>query len=231
MKKRAILFDLDDTLYDLCWPFERACQDILPDLVINIEEIYKKTRHYSDEVFEISQSGEMPLEDMYCYRYQNAFRDFGIKLSREEAIRLQERYEFYQERIELSPVVENLLKELGKSWTIGIISNGLVNHQLSKIRTLKLDNIIAPENTFVSEETGYSKPSREFFDYALSKMNLRPEECYYVGDTFETDINGARNAGLTPIWYNHRKYDKQIDADFLKIITSEEEMKDYLLAL
>lgn len=231
MKKRAILFDLDDTLYDLGWPFIKACQDFLPEIDLDLEEVFKRTRYYSDEVFDLAQAGEMSLEDMYCYRYQNAFKDFGIELTREGALKLQELYKYYQDQIALSPEISEILKELKKSWIIGIVSNGLKDHQRSKIKTLKLDQIVSPENIFISEEVGFSKPKKEFFDYVLKGLNLKPEECYYIGDTFETDIIGSSNAGLTPVWYNHRKYDKGVNKTALTVVKNEKELLEFLTEL
>ncbi|MDE7309455.1 MAG: HAD hydrolase-like protein [Lachnospiraceae bacterium] len=33
---------------------------------------------------------------------------------------------------------------------------------------------------------------------------LKPEETWYIGDNYECDIVGARNAGLFPVWYTRR---------------------------
>ena len=36
-------------------------------------------------------------------------------------------------------------------------------------------------------------------------MQLKPEETWFIGDTFEVDVVGAKNAGWHVIWFNHRK--------------------------
>lgn len=45
----------------------------------------------------------------------------------------------------------------------------------------------------------FGKPSKEFFDQALNKIHLKPEECIVVGDDIESDICGAINAGIKPV--------------------------------
>lgn len=43
---------------------------------------------------------------------------------------------------------------------------------------------------------GIEKPDPRIFELACARMGLRPEECVYVGDTFEVDVIGARKAGI-----------------------------------
>ncbi len=45
----------------------------------------------------------------------------------------------------------------------------------------------------------FGKPSKEFFNQALNKIGLKPEECIVVGDDIESDISGAINAGIKPV--------------------------------
>lgn len=56
-----------------------------------------------------------------------------------------------------------------------------------------------------SAQVGIEKPARSFFQkgFALAQKirpNLAPNDCFYVGDHYEKDVLGARNAGLTPLW-------------------------------
>lgn len=52
------------------------------------------------------------------------------------------------------------------------------------------------EQIVLSSETRCRKPGAEIFRIALERMDLRPEEAAYVGDTISRDVLGARNAGL-----------------------------------
>lgn len=45
----------------------------------------------------------------------------------------------------------------------------------------------------------FGKPSAEFFNQALSKLNLKFNECIVIGDDFESDIQGAQNANIKSI--------------------------------
>ena len=78
-EKTAVLFDVDDTLYDQTVPFMEAYAEFFgPDPDIPAEVIYPVTRKYSDQMFSRAMSGEMSMDEMYIYRVQKAFEEFGI---------------------------------------------------------------------------------------------------------------------------------------------------------
>ena len=56
-----------------------------------------------------------------------------------------------------------------------------------------------------SSEAGVQKPAREFFALALERARreysrLQRRQCWYVGDHYDGDVMGAREAGMKPIW-------------------------------
>lgn len=57
------------------------------------------------------------------------------------------------------------------------------------------------EFILATSEYLYRKPHKRIFELALEKANLSPEEVWYIGDQYECDIVGARNAGIFPVWY------------------------------
>ena len=44
-----------------------------------------------------------------------------------------------------------------------------------------------------------AKPDSHIFEYTLAAVGVSAEEAVHVGDTYEADIIGARNAGIRPI--------------------------------
>ncbi len=61
---KAVLFDLDDTLYDVEEPFARAFAQRFGSTEAPVKGVLKAHRRYSDEVFEASQSGAITMEEM-----------------------------------------------------------------------------------------------------------------------------------------------------------------------
>ena len=57
------------------------------------------------------------------------------------------------------------------------------------------------EFIIATSEYLYRKPNRHIFDLALEKAGLKAEEVWYVGDQYQCDVVGAKNAGMFPVWY------------------------------
>ncbi|MFH1739447.1 MAG: HAD-IA family hydrolase, partial [bacterium] len=55
------------------------------------------------------------------------------------------------------------------------------------------------EEVFASYLLGVEKPDPEIFHHALRVMNANPESVWHAGDSLESDVDGARNAGIRPI--------------------------------
>lgn len=55
------------------------------------------------------------------------------------------------------------------------------------------------DSMIISSRAGYAKPAPEIFQLALARHELEPHEVIHVGDSPETDIEGARRAGVQPV--------------------------------
>jgi putative hydrolase of the HAD superfamily len=58
------------------------------------------------------------------------------------------------------------------------------------------------DRVFCFANVGYRKPSLEFYISILDAIGALPSQTVMVGDSLETDVRGARAAGLSGIWYN-----------------------------
>ncbi len=208
MKQIAILFDIDDTLYDQVVPFGKAVQKLFPQLTgVPHETLFKRRAFHSEVSFRMNNHGEMTMEEMYRYRVQKTFEEFGLDVSDEDAMAFQEAYEASQKQLELSPVMEQMLDYCQERGVIlGIISNGPAGHQMGKARTMKMDRWIPESRTLVSGAVGILKPDVRIFRLAEERMALDPEtmDIWFVGDSFANDIAGAAGAGWKTIWLNRR---------------------------
>lgn len=57
-----------------------------------------------------------------------------------------------------------------------------------------------------SDEAGMIKPHSELFNQIMTKMNAKPSEILFVGDTPEADILGPKKIGMDTAWINPGKY-------------------------
>ena len=113
------------------------------------------------------------------------------------------------------------------------------------IRTAVLSNItycgealenrlqeVLPNHQFefilATSEYMYRKPHRRIFEFALQKAELAPEEVWYIGDNYECDVVGAKNAGLFPVWYLGATQKPQEPKEGILTVKSWEEIKALL---
>ena len=181
---KNIIFDVDDTLYNLMEPFEKAHKELMAARTdADCEELFEASRTYSDEAFCMSREGKISEDEEFAYRVQKTYADVGVEVSKEEAKQFEERYRYYR---------------------IGILTNGTTKNQGKKLETLGSDHWFNPKTMFISDSIGAAKPDVKAFHTVQKEMKLDPEETWFIGDTFEIDVVGAKNSGWHVIWFNHR---------------------------
>ncbi len=202
-----IIFDLDDTLYDLMEPFQKAHEEVFGDKTdVDCEALFMASRIYSDEAFYLVRDGKMPKEEEFTYRIRKTYQDVGLKPDRQETDRFEERYRYYQKHLHVPEGIRNILDFCVKqNMVIGILTNGTAVNQGKKIDVLGMERWFPKERIFISDEVGATKPDVRAFQAVEKSMGLDPEDTWFVGDTFEVDVDGAHNARWHIIWFNHRK--------------------------
>lgn len=218
-KMLAFIFDVDDTLYDQLQPFQSALAQQVNIKELSVEKVFVRSRQYSDQVFQLAESGQITMAEMHQYRIQKALSDFGISMTTSEAAAFQRDYTRFQQEISLIADVRKTLDYcLARGFLLGVITNGPEKHQWRKIEQLQLTKWIQKENIIVSGEVGLAKPQSEIFELAEIKMGLTKSQTYYIGDSFQNDVVGAKNAGWHAVWSNRRGHlpsDASINYDYL----------------
>ena len=206
MDIRGVVFDVDDTLYDMAQPFRNAYQALYEGRYdLPVQELFLAFRRYSDERFVDSQTGRMTMKEVYIYRVRMMLRDYGIEVSDEEALEFQQCYMDLQYRIRLSSLMKALLDDLYSRVAIGVITNGESRHQRRKLCSLNVTPWISEEHIIVSGDHPFRKPDAQIFREMEQRLNLAPEQLIYVGDAYALDVVGAHAAGWQSIWFNHRE--------------------------
>lgn len=227
---KALIFDVDDTLYDQIQPFERTLERHIKVAREQIEPLYLSFRRYADKVFETTAIGKMSLKDSHIYRMKHALADFGYQVSDATALAIQIDYDYFQGQIELSPVFPEIF-----SWcqaqgiAMGIITNGPYRHQLRKIRTMGLVNWFELEHVLISGQVGITKPNPAIFQLMEERLGISGEDICYLGDSFENDVVGAKVMNWKAIWFNHRRRVEPIapyQAD--KVVTDWDELVEVI---
>ncbi|SER19275.1 putative hydrolase of the HAD superfamily [Gracilibacillus ureilyticus] len=203
----SIIFDVDDTMYDQALSFHHTFRQLVEDSYTyeEIDQIYRTSRKYSEILFDQSERGEISVKEWLTGRIMKACEDFGIPMDVVKAEKFDQVYKQEQNKIELFPEIEELFTRLKKQdKQLAILTNGEEKHQSMKIKQLQLEKWIPKENIFISGTYSVAKPKKEIFDIVASKLGCQPDQTVYIGDSYEKDIVGAKQAGWQAIWMNHR---------------------------
>ncbi len=223
---KAVFFDLDDTIYDQLQPFNDAVKSLgeFPEDLV-YEDIFKRSRQFSDILWNQYCNREITLEELRVNRLILAFNEFGHELSSQQALQIQECYENRQGHIQVFDGFFEAFHNLSENgYTIGLITNGPVEHQWKKIKSLELDQYIPEELIFVSDAVGIAKPDPSIFIHVNSSLKVKPGDCYYVGDSWRNDVVPPIKAGWNSIWYNYRQRKPETNDQPYKTIYSFKEI-------
>lgn len=217
---KLILFDLDNTLYNFKFYWEKSLYYLYKTLNLKIEyEVFvEKFMEIDKKYWQKMEKGECTLIELRINRLCETLEYFGENISREHS---QKKFEDFFDSlilmIEPDEKVIKFLSELSKIYKIGILTNGNTIEQKRKIQKLSLDKVFSDLDVLISEELGVEKPNVLAFEKALLHFNVKKEEVIYVGDSIVNDIIGATNAGIKAILYK-----KYIEVDEEKYLLLKE---------
>ncbi|MFW9912396.1 MAG: HAD family hydrolase [Candidatus Thorarchaeota archaeon] len=208
---KAILFDLDSTLTDtqsyplrasewLLAKYSNTPEELMPSYVMTL------VRNYRLELKEVAESGNYrtPVQVV-----KDAIRTTLVDLDLEFSEDLLEEASqiFKSLHMDLSrkmPSVDSLLESL-QSYDIrmGIVTNSFEGHADKILKALELNRFF--HIVVDGGEIRAFKPESAPFEYALDKLEVRPEDSVMIGDEFFNDMVGAKAIGLNTVWVNHRQ--------------------------
>jgi putative hydrolase of the HAD superfamily len=223
---KAILFDLDDTL----WP--------IAPVILQAEEIlFAWLREHAPRVaerFTIDSLRQARLEllarqpefhlDLGKLRRAGlhaAFAEAGEDADKVELAMLQ----YFAARNAVSPyddVLPGLLR-LKDRVLVGSISNGNAD-----LQTIGLSHHF--KVSVAAHQLGVAKPDAAIFLEACRLLGVAPEDAVYVGDDVLLDVQGAQGAGLRAVWMNRTGSARHLEHEVVPdaIVRDFDELLDWL---
>jgi putative hydrolase of the HAD superfamily len=203
-----VLFDIDDTLIDHSTAVNAGIAALYGVLspAVTPPAFLDAWVNAMKAHFPRYLRGEVSYEDQRRSRIRDVV---GPSLSDVDADRLFATYfAAYEATWALFPDVIACLDALA-AHRLGIISNGQGAEQRSKLhRTGIADRFTS---IHISAECGHAKPASEIFHQACETAGSPRGNAAYIGDLYETDAVGARQAGLHGIWLNRGQQEASAD--------------------
>jgi len=205
---KAIFFDLDDTLFDhsygVFYSMEKMHQDYECLQTRSVAEIVAEHRRLLDLIHIEVLAARLTQDQARVQRMQGLFSFCGATAGEEVAVQAAARHRRrYLEAQRAVPGARELLTRLRASMKIVVVTNNLLREQQEKLQTCGLTDVV--DDLITSEEFGFAKPDPEIFRIALHRAHCTAAEAVMIGDSWNVDIVGARNAGIRPIWFNRRR--------------------------
>lgn len=229
---KAIVFDLDDTLYDQQRPFQQALTSVWNDPAASghvLTDLFEAFKHMNDRVAQLET-----LTMTQVFDRMNSVLDHHDLPALQHSVWLAfwDRYQAEAKNITLFKEIREQLQLLKDHYELGVITNGESHTQNQKVERLDLNQWIKQPNMVISDEVGLRKPDPRIFTYFNRLLNLQANEVVYIGDNFEKDMVGAKKAGWHAFWFNHRHLDLP-KADFIpdQTIESPVELAELLQAM
>lgn len=193
MTIKAILFDLDQTLLDrtdslrhfLNWQvnfFQLVAQSQKADFIEKFIQLDANGSVWKDVV------------------YRQLIQDFAIKNYSEQFL-LQSYIQDFNKFCRSFGHVESAILRLHQAgYLLGLISNGKTPFQEHNFQALGLAEYFS--TVLVSEAVALRKPDAAIFQLACEKLKVQAEQCIFVGDNENADIQGAKAVGMKSIFFN-----------------------------
>ena len=199
MPVRALLMDIDDTLFDFHRSSHAAIADACRVCGVPFSEAFFARYEAVDAGFwQRFERGEIEKETLYIERFRVLFAEFSI--TADPAAFNTAYFGSLGRQRYFMPHCEQVLPILHEKYRIFIVTNGKTDIQLSRIAVSGVGQCF--DGVFISEQMDCKKPDRLFFDkvFAAIGEELRPDSVI-IGDSLTSDMQGGRNAGIRTCLY------------------------------
>jgi putative hydrolase of the HAD superfamily len=187
-RDRAILFDLDDTLYAerrfVLSGYAAVAAHAEASLGLDRRQVFAVLRDA------LRRRARPVAFQLACERFRV---DPAVVPLWREILRT------HAPRLRLPVASRAVLEAMRPRWRLGILTNGLPAVQRRKVHALGVDRQVDCV-VYAAEHGGVGKPRPEPFLAAAAALRLAPHRVVMVGNDLDLDVGGATGAGLNAIW-------------------------------
>jgi putative hydrolase of the HAD superfamily len=189
---RAVLFDFDGTLYDRDGAIVRIAELQFEKFGAQFPNLTKSS--FVERVVALDNHGHARPMGFH----QRLAEDLGLPRGISDKLEAFFRSD-YPRCCRLTEDTLSTLKTLrDEGVKLGIVTNGPSVWQSRKIDALGLAPLF--DTIVISGNVGIEKPDPRIFEHALQRCGVVAVESMFVGDHPTADIQGAKSAGLMPVW-------------------------------
>ena len=188
MTIRALVFDLDDTLYPERKYVESGFKAVAK--AIAGQSGGKPANYFDFMITALEQNGRGRIFDDLLEQFSLPAEKFPIET-------LVNLYRQHEPLIELYPGVEEMLRRLRKNYRLAIVTDGTAIMQRRKITALALCTMV--DEVIYCWELAAPKPSPDGFQAAMQQLAVTPADTIIIGDRPDHDLAAAFAIGCLAI--------------------------------
>ncbi|MDQ3535993.1 MAG: YjjG family noncanonical pyrimidine nucleotidase [Bacteroidota bacterium] len=203
---KHIFFDLDHTL----WDFEKNSTETLIELYdrhqmhelkqFSKEEFIKTFHEVNHFLWACYHKGTLERQTLRSERFKIIFSKLNCVHPYSTSQLTEEYLSLCPTKTNLFPYALEVLNYLKQKYILHIITNGFEEVQFIKMASSRIRDFFVEIVT--SDASGFIKPHKGMFEYALHKTKAYCTDCIMIGDDLDADIVGARNASIDHVYFN-----------------------------
>ena len=200
-----VYFDLDDTLLDHHHAQEQAFAETFAHFErslngADLESAQAVYHRINVDLWQQYGDGKVTKQDLNARRFAETLAHLGA--TELDSVQFGKFYlDAYRAHWQWIEGAQATFHYIAERAPVGIITNGFVEIQQGKLdRFPEIKD--ACEAVIISEEYGVMKPHPDLFRIATEKAGVPPDQIYYIGDSFHSDVQGGLNAGWHVAWFH-----------------------------
>ena len=218
MQYKAIFIDIDDTLLD----YIPCCREAFDEAMKSLSAVggLSVKRSFSDNglsvedglfdiFFEISgrlfseaKHGKYTIAEVMELYPKEFIETIGYPPEAVDPFKHAFRAAWGMTHTLVPGAAEELERLHNKGYRLFAASNSFGHLQRSRLEQAGILHWF--EDTYISMDIGYDKPDVRFYQEALRRCGLQPNEVLMVGDSMTTDVIGAQNAGIEALFFDRK---------------------------
>lgn len=201
---RFVYFDLDDTLLD----HEEAERKALADVrdrysalfgTLSVDELQEIYHSINAPLWRRYADGEIDKETVQHQRFDNLLS--AVDAPHADSTLVGRFYvQRYGEHWTFISGARDAFTSIAQKVPVGVLTNGF-----AEVQSKKLDQFPVlreqSDAVVICEEIGVLKPDPQVFHYATEQAGVAADEVLYVGDSYRSDVQGAKPFGWNVAWY------------------------------
>ena len=196
---KALCFDIDGTFYPQRETHEYLFKSFIKHPIFSVRYNNMRQRMRKEDGLELS-----PVMTLSAFRDKECSLIYGRPLPSYSERYNRDLFSSWQKTSRLIRPYKNVRESLEEAKRRGYILAVLSDFPIgNKLETLHLEGLF--DYVASAEDCGYLKPNATPFCVMLDKLNVKPAEALYVGDSERKDIHGAANVGMHTLLINASK--------------------------